>query len=490
MQTIEQIQSFEGKYPKQIWSLFFTEMWERFCFYGNRGMLVVFMTNILFFSDQKANLKYGAIQAFVYAFTFIGGLFADKILGFQKSLLWGGILMITGSLILGINAEANFYVGICLIIIGTGFFKPNISTMVGELYRAGDPRRDAGFSLFYAGINLGALFGGAICVYVGKTYSWNMAFGLSGIFMFIGLLNFLLTRKNLGPIGQTPENTDEKKATKNRYLVYIGSIVCIPLIYIMIKNTAYTDLFMFIIGPATLLYLIYEMSKLDRDQNRKLFGAIIFIFLSIVFWSFFEQSGGSLSLYAEKLISHDMLGMKFDPNVVNNSANSFFVIILSVFIGLMWIWLAKRKLEPNYFMKFGMAFIFLSISFYLFYYTRFMLDDAGLASLGLFTFAYVVISVGELFLSPIGLSLMTKLSPKHLWGVMMGMWFLASAYGQYVAGILGAGMASPKKDASPMERMLAYTDGYHQLAIYALITGLVVMLLSYVLNRLITDKAE
>ena len=185
-----------------------------------------------------------------------------------------------------------------------------------------------------------------------------------------------------------------------------------------------------------------------------------------------------------------MLGLKFDPNVVNNSANSLFVIILSVFIGLMWIWLAKRKLEPNYFMKFGLAFIFLSISFYLFYYARFLLDHAGLASLGLFTFAYLVISIGELFLSPIGLSLMTKLSPKHLWGVMMGMWFLASAYGQYAAGILGAGMASPKKDASPMERMIAYTDGYQQLALYALITGAVVIIASFFLNKLIADRAE
>ena len=490
MQTVEQIQSFEGKYPKQIWSLFFTEMWERFCFYGNRGMLVVFMTKILFFSDQEAQLKYGAIQAFVYAFTFIGGLFADKILGFQKSLLWGGILMILGSFILGLDAQGNFFYGICLIIIGTGFFKPNISTMVGELYRPGDTRRDAGFSLFYAGINLGALFGGGLCVYVGKTYSWNMAFALSGIFMLLGLINFLLTRKNLGPIGKTPIQSDEKKAKRNQFLVYGGSILCIPLIYAMITDTAYTDIFMYIIGPATLLYLLYEMSKLKWAQNRKLVGAMIFIFLSIVFWSFFEQSGGSLSLYAEKLISKDMLHLTFDPNVVNNSANSLFVIILSVFIGLMWIWLAKRKLEPNYFMKFGLAFIFLSVSFYLFYYTRFMLDNSGLASLGLFTFAYFVISIGELFLSPIGLSLMTKLSPKHLWGVMMGMWFLASAYGQYAAGILGAGMSSPKKDASPMERMVAYTDGYHQLALYALITGAIVILASFFINRLITDRSE
>lgn len=164
-QSLEEIQSFEGKYPKQLWHLFFSEMWERFSFYGMRGMLVVFMiTNLPGMTEKSANLQYGSIQAFVYAFTFIGGLFADKILGFRKSLFWGGILMITGSIILAINPHAFFFVGISFTVVGTGFFKPNISTMVGQLYKQGDPRRDAGFSLFYSGINIGALFGGYACI--------------------------------------------------------------------------------------------------------------------------------------------------------------------------------------------------------------------------------------------------------------------------------------------------------------------------------------
>ena len=151
---LEQIQSFKGAYPRQLWSLFFSEMWERFSFYGMRGMLTIFMVDVLFFNEHDANLQYGATQAFVYAFTFIGGLFADKILGFRKSLFWGGILMIVGSCILAFDPKTHFFLGISFTIIGTGFFKPNISTMVGSLYKAGDPRRDAGFSMFYAGINI------------------------------------------------------------------------------------------------------------------------------------------------------------------------------------------------------------------------------------------------------------------------------------------------------------------------------------------------
>ncbi|MEN9699305.1 MAG: hypothetical protein RLZZ301_503 [Bacteroidota bacterium] len=489
MKTLESIQDFKGTYPKQLWSLFFTEMWERFCFYGNRGMLVIFMTDILLFKQGEAQLKYGAIQAFVYAFTFIGGLFADKILGFQKSLLWGGLLMILGSSLLGMDAQHNFFYGICLIIIGTGFFKPNISTMVGDLYKPGDIRRDAGFSLFYSGINIGALLGGGLCVYVGKTQSWNLAFLLSGIFMCVGLINFLLTRKNLGPIGLEPAHAEPGHLKRKQLMVYGGSILCLPLIYIMVTNTAYTDLFMYIVGPLTLFYLFYEMKALERAANIKLVAALIFIFLSIVFWAFFEQSGGSLSLVARDLLSNDLGFIKLDPNVANNSSNSLFIILLSPLIGFLWIWLKKKNVEPNYYQKFGIAFFFLSLAFYIFYALRFNLNSSGTASLWLFLLAYFIISFGELFLSPIGLSLMTKLAPKHLGGIMMGMWFLASSYGQYFAGILGAGMSSPDEHASLATRLHGYTEGYHQLAIYALITGLVVIVLSKWLNRLMGDAA-
>src|SRR5580658_2466618 len=186
-QTLEEIQSFTGKYPKQLWYLFLSEMWERFAFYGMRGMLTIFMVEKLGLPDDKANLQYGATQAFVYALAFIGGFFADKVLGFRKSIFWGGILMVLGSFTLAFSPHDLFYIGISISIVGTGFFKPNISTMVGQLYRHGDPRQDAGFGLFYSGINIGALVGGALCIYVADAFSWNAAFSLAGIGMTSGL---------------------------------------------------------------------------------------------------------------------------------------------------------------------------------------------------------------------------------------------------------------------------------------------------------------
>jgi proton-dependent oligopeptide transporter, POT family len=486
--TLDQIQNFEGTYPKQIWSLFFTEMWERFCFYGNRGMLTVFMVDVLLMSGRESNLRYGAIQAFVYAFTFIGGLFADKILGFQKSLFWGALLMISGSAILGISAKEFFYPGMCLIIVGTGFFKPNISTMVGELYKKGDTRRDTGFSLFYSGINVGALFGGAACVYVGKSYSWNIAFLLSGIFIFIGLITFLITKKNLGPIGLQPEAIKaDKHGKKKEWAVYAGTILVLPFIYLMITNTEYTDIFMYIIGPLTLIYLFYEMRTFSLNENKKLFAALVFIFFSIVFWAFFEQSGGSLNLFAKDNLHTNLGFLNIDPNVVNNSANSVFVVLFSPLLGLLWLKLAKKKIEPNAVIKFGVGFLFLALAFYTFYCTKFFMDSTGKTSLAIFTLAYFIMTFGELCLSPIGLSLMTKLSPQRLWGVMMGLWFLASAYGQYFAGILGAGMSTPNDKAPLSEKLIAYTTGYQQLAIYALIAGILLIIISPLVKKLMQE---
>lgn len=484
--TLADIQDFKGKYPKQIWFLFFSEMWERFSFYGMRGMLVFFMVNQLDLDEVVANLQYGATQAFVYAFTFVGGLFADKILGKRKSLFWGGILMIIGSVVLAIDPKDFFFVGIAFNIVGTGFFKPNISTIVGNLYKDGDNRVDAGFSLFYAGVNAGALLGGYLCVAIGKGellgssiaegFRWNVAFGLSAIFMVVSLLTFLKTQKSLGPIGISPllDKTPQQRTTRE-IATFIGSLLAIPLIMTMVSKTEYTDLFMYIIGPVSLVYVIYEMRYFSKEENKKLVAALLFMVFSIFFWAFFEQSGGSLSLFAANNLDNHVLGLKLDPNGVNNSANSLFVIVFATMLGLFWIWLNKRKLEPNTIVKFGLGFLFLAGGFYIFYFTRFFSNAEGVTSLNLFTLGWFVITFGELCLSPIGMSIMTKLSPQKLQAVIMGMWFLASAYGQYFAGLLGANIAEASENASNYDKMNVYTEGYGQLGLYSLIIGIIII---------------
>ena len=498
IKSIDQIQNFTGKYPKQLWYLFFSEMWERFSFYGMRGMLVIFMVSQLKMNDEIANLQYGATQAFVYAFTFIGGLFADKILGYRKSLFWGGLLMIVGSIILAFNPQQYFFFGISFTIIGTGFFKPNISTMVGKLYKDDDNRRDAGFSLFYAGVNLGALIGGYICIavangtlwetHIPENLRWNYAFGFAAIVMVISLLTFTQTQKSLGEIGLSPLlNVQKNKKIKLEIATYIGSLLIIPIIMTMVSNTKYTNIFMYIIGPVALLYLFYEMRNFSVSENKKLFAALIFIIFSIFFWAFFEQSGGSLSLFAANNLNNTVLGIKLDPNGVNNSANSLFVIAFAAIVGLVWLWMSKRKIEPNTIVKFGLGFLFLAGGFWIFYYTKFFAGADGRTSLDLFTFGWFIITFGELCLSPIGMSAMTKLSPQKTQAVMMGMWFLASAYGQYFAGLLGANIAKASKNATNIEKLIVYADGYKQLSIYALLFGIVLIAISPFVKKLMQD---
>ncbi|MFP5080890.1 peptide MFS transporter [Pedobacter sp. JCM 36344] len=510
--TLEQIQDFKGKYPKQLWSLFFSEMWERFCFYGMRGMLTYFMVTKLMMNDVDANLQYGATQAFVYAFTFIGGLFADKILGFRKSLFWGGILMIVGSTILAYDPKQFFFLGLSFTVVGTGFFKPNISTMVGKLYRSDDIRRDAGFSVFYAGINIGALLGGYACIAIGKQYSWHLAFGLAAIVMTMSLVTFLFTQKTLGPIGLPPSTDEEvvdetfvgidervqpepavikRKSISKKwydYAVYVGTLSVVPLIMIMVAKTQYTDWFMYTIGPATLFYLFFEMSKYSIAERKKLVAALVFILFSIVFWGIYEQSGGSLALFAARNLDNKILGViTVDPNGVNNSANSLFVIIFAFVISFIWIGMAKKKIEPNTIIKFGLGFLFLGAAYFIFYSTRYFATPEGIASLDVFTIAYFVVTIGELCLSPIGLSIMTKLSPPKLQGVMMGMWFLASAYGQYVAGLLGANLSEAGENESALQKLMTYTDGYKQLAIYSIVAGVILIAISPLVKKLMQE---
>lgn len=498
--TLDEIQNFKGKYPRQIWSLFFSEMWERFCFYGMRGMLVFFMISQLNFHEKEANLQYGATQAFVYAFTFVGGLFADKILGFRKSLFWGGLLMILGSLILATDPHKFFFLGIAFTVVGTGFFKPNISSMVGQLYKPNDSRADAGFSLFYAGINLGALLGGYLCIAIGKgeflgnmiaeEMRWHIAFGLASVVMVVSLINFVFTQRRLGTIGLQPGHPlAETKSSPipkwKEYGVYVLSLVFIPVIMTMVAKTEYTDYFMWTIGPLTLIYLFYEMSKVTAAERKKLWAALVFIIFSIIFWGIYEQSGGSLSIFAAKNLNKDLFGL--DPNGVNNSGGAFFIIFLAPLVGLLWIWLNKRKIEPNTIIKFGLGFIFLGAGYYVLFATRLFADLQGITSLNFFTLALLIITLGELCLSPIGLSIMTKLSTKNLQGMMMGMWFLASAYGQYVAGIIGASLATAKEGSTNYDELITYTDGYKQLGLYAVIAGVVLILISPFVKKLMQD---
>jgi POT family proton-dependent oligopeptide transporter len=336
------------------------------------------------------------------------------------------------------------------------------------------------------------MLGGILCVHLGKQVGWHWAFLSAGFAMVAGVLVFALTQHTLGPLGFSPlvpEGSTPTPAARLKLLgVYAGSLASVPLILLLVSNAQYTDWFMYIVGPLALLWFLWDMRTCTEVEVRKLCAALVLIVFSIFFWAFYEQSGGSLSLVALNHVHPATVsGIPIDPNEVNNSSNSLFIILLSPFIGALWMYMGKA--EPGTVVKFGLGFLFLAGGFWLFHDLIRYADAEGFTSLTVFTMAWLVATIGELCLSPIGLSAMTRLAPKRMFGLIMGLWFLASAYGQYFAGILGAGMAPVNEAAPELEKLRGYTDGYLQLTIYAVVLGVALIVIAPFVRKLMHDEA-
>lgn len=477
-------------HPKQLYLLFFTEMWERFSFYGMRALLILFMVDQLKYNDTKANLIYGAYNALVYLMPLFGGILADKILGYKRALFLGGILMAIGHLVLAIPTEQSFFYGMAFLISGNGFFKPNISTMVGKLYRPGDARRDGGFSIFYMGVNIGAAFGGLLCGYVGQTINWHYGFGLAGVFMILGLIGFLYGQKSLGVIGLPPvaKFNNGNKITMVQGLVIVGAFLLVPFFILILTNYEWMGYIMIpfcVIATIAICVLAFMQDKVTRD---KMLTAIILIVLSSFFWAFYEQGGGSLNLYAARNVN--MLGMSSAS--VNNFINPFYIILLGFPMAALWLYMSKKKIEPSTPMKFGIAFLLLGIGFYIFVIGGVISKSTGMVSLFWFALGYLLITVGELCLSPIGLSMVTKLSPSKFGGLMMGYWFLASAMGQFLAGWIGTLMALPteggKNNLSAIESLPIYSGVFTKITLASFVFAVILIVLSPQLKKWMHDS--
>lgn len=471
-------------HPKQLALLFFTEMWERFSFYGMRALLILFMVQQLQYADAKANLIYGTYTALVYLMPLFGGMAADKLLGYRRAIILGGALMAMGHLILAIPTEWSFFAGMAFLISGNGFFKPNISTMVGKLYRPGDARRDGAFSIFYMGVNLGAAIGGLICGYIGQKINWHYGFGLAGIFMVVGLITFLFGQKSLGTIGLVPkDDTGNTVSLQKQGLVYAASLAIIPIFIFLFNHYTIMGTIMFpvcLVAVGAMIFLAFQQEKDARD---KMLTAIVLVVFSTMFWAFYEQGGGSLNLFTERNVN--TFGMP--AAAINNFINPFYIILLSFPFAAMWLWLAKRDKEPSDPMKFSLAFFQLGLGFLIFVLGAKLATGDGRVSFFWYALGYLLLTTGELCLSPIGLSMITKLSPVKYTGMMMGFWFLASALGQHLAGLIGTLMAVPSEGGettvSAAESLGIYSGVFQQIFYISVGGGLVLLLLVPVLKR-------
>ncbi|MGE9314746.1 peptide MFS transporter [Niabella sp. CJ426] len=479
-----------GKQPRQLYLLFFAEMWERFSFYGMKALLIAYMVTELKFDEPKSYGILGAYSALVYTMPMLGGMLADRFLGYRRAVIYGGILMTIGHLVLALPQEWSFFYGMAFIICGNGFFKPNISSLVGTLYEENDPRRDSGFSLFYMGINIGAALGGLLCGYVGQRINWHYGFGLAGIFMVLGLIVFVIGQKSLGHRGLPPNLAALKKRVAgitNEQLIYVGSLLIIPVVVALFNRYEIMDYFMAVLGIVAISYVLWEASRMEAAARNKLIAALFMIIFSILFWAFYEQNAGALNLFAMRNVDMHVMGTELPALSVNNFLPPGWVVILSFFFAWLWTWLAKRKLEPATPVKFGFAFVLMAAGFLVFYLAC-LNAESGLISLFAFAMGYMFIISGELCLSPIGLSMVTKLSPIRMVAVMMGIWFFASAGGEFLAGKIGKMMSVPEAvQNNAVASLPYYATILKEIAIASAIAGALILLLSPLVKKWMGD---
>jgi POT family proton-dependent oligopeptide transporter len=475
-------------HPKQLYILFFSEMWERFSFYGMKALLLAYMVTELRFDEPKGYAILGSYTALVYTMPMFGGLMADRFLGYRRAIMFGGLLMAAGHFILALPEEWSFFYGMAFIICGNGFFKPNISSLVGTLYTKNDPKKDSGFSLFYIGINAGAALGGLLCGYVGQKINWHYGFGLAGIFMILGLIIFFIGKKTLNERGLPPNPESLYKPIlgfiNTEHFIYLGTIVVVPLIVTLFKMYQLMDFIMFGLGFISLVYIIYIARRMDSVARFKLFAALVMTIFSIMFWAFYEQNSGSLNLFAIRNVNMRFLGFNLPPLSVNNFLPPAWVIILSFFFSKFWIWLNKKGKEPSTPLKFAFSFILMSIGFYVFWLGCVLNIHSGLIPLWCFVLGYFFIIAGELCISPIGLSMITKLAPAKIVGLMMGIWFFATAVGEFLASKIGSMMSVPRNfQNNAIISMPYYASILYKIALACIVTGIILWALVPVLKN-------
>jgi proton-dependent oligopeptide transporter, POT family len=508
-------------HPAPLWMLFMTEFWERFAFYGIRWALVLYMVAQFHAGNDAgeapAGRTYGAYLALVYAAAIFGGYIADKVLGYQRSILVGAVVMAAGLFMISLPSEQIFMVGLATIIVGNGLFKPNISTMVGKLYAPADERRDSGFTIFYMGINAGAFISPIITGWLAEQYlgtpqmpAYKWVFIASGVGMLISLVWFWFGRSQLKGIGQPPEG---KTGLSIVAYVLIGMLAAIPVVYYVLgggfaEHVAKLLLKFNLIAPklvdgvinyestlpaATVLawvlgamfvvlclMLLVEGIRNGAVARDKVIAMLIIFTFNIMFWMFFEQAGSSFTFLADKIVDRDLFGAGgfVFPNAWFQSVNSLAIIALAPIVAIIWIKLGHAN--PSIPRKFGLGLIFNGLAFLLLMFAlSSLVDGAGKIPFWTLFMVYVIQSVGELCLSPIGLSMVTKLAPLRLVGLGMGGWFLSTGIGNNASGIFAA-FVSGEGGMTPESALNGYTFGFWALVI----SGVLLFLIAPLIQKL------
>jgi POT family proton-dependent oligopeptide transporter len=473
--------------PKGLYLLFFTELWERFGFYMVQTILILYMSKGLSYSDSSAYLLYGAFSSMLYLTPVLGGYIADRFIGFRQSIILGAILFVVGYAIMSIPNQSALFLGLSIVIIGNGFFKPNVSSIVGDLYSEDDPRREGGFTLFYMGINIGSLIPPIFAGILVATYSYGSGFLVAAAGMVISIITFLVGKQRLAGAGTIPSISPlhQSKAYKVSFylLLSVGILVSIGVLYLLLFHPKETTSILILASLGIIAAVLFYLFKELPEQRRKMIACLMLILISVGFWAVYNQTFTSLMLFADRNMSKQLLGFTIDAEFTQ-FFNPFFIIVLSPILSWLWVRLDEKRLNPSTPLKFSLGVLLMAIGFLVLGVGVTTFQTDGDASPWWLILSYFLQTIGELLISPIGLAMVTRLSPRHLVGMMMGVWFLT----QSAAFAIGGGLATLSdvpKEVTGVASLDIYAHAFYIYGGLSLLLAVVSFALVPFLNRLI-----
>ena len=475
--------------PKGLYVLFLTEMWERFGYYTLTTVLVLYLSQALHFSDEHADLFFSALSAMMYLTPVAGGYIADRWLGYRQSIYCGGVLLLIGYFLAATSEIHAFYLGMGFLILGNGLFKPNVSSIVGTLYGENDPRREGGFTLFYMGINVGALVPPLFTGWVVSHWGWHITFFFAGVGMIISVITLFIGRRILGHCGTMPEHSSLKISLFHRIRFYLCFafilLIALALFEVVLYFPAQANWVLIAISLIILLFVLRMIFKNTTHWRNKMLASLILIVLSLMFWALYNQTFTSLMLFANRNLNLTLFGIGITPEFTQ-FYNSFFIIAISPILSWLWIKLDRFGLNPSIPTKFAMGIAFMGLGFVILGIGAKYFGNQGVISGWWLVLSYLSQTIGELVLSPIGLAMITVLSPKESVGTMMGVWFLTLAAAFAVGGELSTFSAIPDQ-LSTTQSLLVYNQAFWLYGKMALVLTIVSIILIPYLKRLTRD---
>ena len=473
-------------HPIGLWTLFLTEMWERFSYYGMRALLVLFMVDAIKggmgLNDKTATAIYGLYTSAVYLMSLPGGWLGDRLFGPRRAVWYGGIVIALGHFTLALPWTQTFFLGLIFVVVGSGTLKPNMSGMVGELYPEGGARRDAGFSIFYMGVNLGAAIGPYVCGWLAEKKGWHWGFAAAGVGMVLGLIQFRFSRRWLGDAGVRRGN-EAPLHSSERALLMCGIPAAVLVLALCLMGWIHLNpiglaqsMAYVILAIAVVFFIVaFLFSGLNTVEKERVAMILVLFLVSALFWAGFEQAGSSFNLFAERYTARHF-GSFMVPAEWFQALGPVFIIAFAPVFAWLWVWLARRNLDPSIPVKFALGLLFLAAGFAVMIGAALIVVSGNKASAGWLTLTFLLHTFGELCLSPVGLSSVTKLAPRKLAGQMMGIWFLATSLGNLLAGLL-AGKFNP-------EEINHWPGFYVKIVILLSVVGILLLLFSRPLKRL------